>query len=192
MFWISVALIVIFVVMAAFPQLFTRPTRPTADLNERRESAERRRVVRPRHPGLRRLRPHDLRRPGLDPRRHLRHRRSPPLFGALVGVIAGLLRRLGRRADLAGSREIFLAIPLLLGGILFMYTFPDTMTRPPVVVVQGRLRARPAGLAGDRPADALERAAGQAERLRAGGPRSGREPAADHPLAHPAQRASPR
>ena len=51
------------------------------------------------------------------------------MFGSLVGIIAGYR---GGWADSVIGRiaEIFLAIPLLLGGILFLYTFPNGPDTP--------------------------------------------------------------
>ncbi len=75
-FIISAVIIVILVVMAAFPGLFTSkdPTvlRPEPDS----AGAQRRRMVRLRRAGLRRLRPHDLRSPRLDLGRPRNHDRS--------------------------------------------------------------------------------------------------------------------
>ena len=168
----------------------TRPDRRRPE--ERPRAAERQRVVRPRHPGLRHLRPHDLRRARLDPRRRVRHRRHGRSSAACIGVIAGYY---GGWADTLISRitDVFFAIPLLLGGILFMASLPQRRQLAlPRRRRQGGPRAGAPRLAEPRPADALERPAGQAERLRAGGPRARCEPAADHPLAHPARTPWPR
>ena len=128
MFWISLALIVLFVVMAIFPQLFTSKDPTFADLSKSREAALGRGRVRPRHPGIRRVRANCLRRPGLDPRWHPGHIVQPRSSGPLVGIIAGYR---GGWVDSVIGRiaEIFLAIPLLLGGILFLYTFPNDPMR---------------------------------------------------------------
>jgi oligopeptide transport system permease protein len=56
------------------------------------------------------------------------------IVGSLVGIVSGyrggwldsLLSRIG---------EIFLGIPLLLGGILFLYTFPSDLETPFFIVV---------------------------------------------------------
>ena len=125
--------------------------------------------------GLRRLCPDDLRGPSLDHGRHLGHpvrrwcsaRSSASSPATAAGWVDSVLGRIA---------EIFLGIPLLLGGILFLYTFPnDPLTTPFLVQVsQGGLRAGRPRLAVDHAVDAIERAAGQAERLRPGGPRAGR------------------
>ena len=56
------------------------------------------------------------------------------ILGSALGIIAGFS---GGWADTLVSRitDIFLAIPLLLGGILFMATFPNTADSPYIVVV---------------------------------------------------------
>ncbi len=128
--------------MAVFPQLFTATDPYFADLAKAREAAVGGRLVRSRQPGLRRLRPHHLRGPGLDPGRAS----SPPLFtlvfGSLVGIISGY-RGGWVDAVLQPVGEIFFAIPLLLGGILFLYTFPSDLETPFLVVGrQGGSRAR--------------------------------------------------
>ena len=56
------------------------------------------------------------------------------VFGAIVGIIAGY--RGGWLDSLIGRiSEVFLALPLLLGGILFLYTFPIEITTPFAVAV---------------------------------------------------------
>ena len=56
------------------------------------------------------------------------------VFGSLVGIIAGYR---GGWVDSVSSRigEIFLGIPLLLGGILFLYVFPSDLDTPFLAVV---------------------------------------------------------
>ena len=107
-----------------------------------RAAAQLRGLVRLRQPGLRRLRPDHLRRPGLDPGRDARHPVHPGLRlrrwasspdSSAVWVDCGAVSRIG---------DIFFAIPLLLGGILVLYTFPSDLETPYIVVVlQGRHRA---------------------------------------------------
>jgi len=120
MFWISAALILLFVVMAAFPQLFTSTDPYYADLSKARE--------------------------GYDVyARTIYGARASILvgilatlftlvFGSVVGIISGYG---GGWVDSVSSRigEIFLGIPLLLGGILFIYTFPPPLDEPLVVSV---------------------------------------------------------
>ena len=84
------------------------------------------------------------------------------VVGRLIGLVAGfyggwvdaVLQRLG---------EIFFAFPLLLGGLVFLYTFPDSPVTPFFLTV-GKIILHP-GLLGwpqHRPDHAVERAAGQA------------------------------
>ena len=56
------------------------------------------------------------------------------IFGSFIGIIAGFV---GGFWDSILSRfmEIFLAIPLLLGGILFLYSFPNQLDTAYLVVV---------------------------------------------------------
>jgi oligopeptide transport system permease protein len=134
MFWISAVLIVLFVLMAAFPQLFTSTDPYTADLSKAREA------------------PSPDAWFGRDGQGYDVYARTVygarasilvgilatlfvAAFGSLVGVVAGyrtgwvdsLLSRIG---------EIFLGIPLFLGGILFLYVFPsDPLTTPFLVQV---------------------------------------------------------
>lgn len=133
LFWISSALIVIFVLMAAFPQLFTSTDPNQADLNKAREA------------------PSGDAWFGRDGQGYDVYARTiygarasilvglfatvfTLLFGSLVGIISGyrggwldsLLSRVG---------EIFLGIPALLGGILFLYIFPSDLDTPFLLVV---------------------------------------------------------
>ena len=56
------------------------------------------------------------------------------ILGSFVGIIAGYR---GGWVDSLFSRvgEIFLGIPLLLGGILFLYVFPSDLETPFILVV---------------------------------------------------------
>jgi oligopeptide transport system permease protein len=134
MFWISAALIVFFVLMAAFPQLFTSTDPYLADLSKSREA-----------PSADAWFGRDNQGYDVYARTVYGARASilvgvfatlfTLLFGSFVGIIAGyragwidsVLSRIG---------EIFLGIPLLLGGILFLYVFPsDPLTTPFLVQV---------------------------------------------------------
>ena len=101
-------------------------------------------------PGLRRLRAYHLRRPSLDPGRHLRHRVHRCSSARFVGIIAGYR---GGWLDSVLSRigEIFLGIPLLLGGILFLYVFPNDRDTRSWSWWQGGPGARRPRLADDQP-----------------------------------------
>jgi oligopeptide transport system permease protein len=133
-FWISAALIVFFVLMAAFPQLFTSKDPYLADLSKAREA-----------PSADAWFGRDGQGYDVYARTVYGARASilvgvfatlfVALFGSFVGIIAGyrsgwidsVLSRIG---------EIFLGIPLLLGGILFLYIFPsDPLTTPFIVQV---------------------------------------------------------
>ena len=77
LFWVSAVLITIFVLMAIWPSLFTSTDPTERDPRRVARAAQRRGVVRPRHPGLRHLRPVRLRCPRVDPRRRPVHRSAP-------------------------------------------------------------------------------------------------------------------
>jgi oligopeptide transport system permease protein len=133
MFWISAVLIVIFVVMAAFPQLFTDKDPTFADLTKARQppSAEA---------------PFGYDAQGYDVyARTIYGARSSILvgvlatlftlvFGSLMGIVSGFFGG-GIDAVLSRIGDIFFAIPLLLGGILVLYTFPSDLETPYIVVV---------------------------------------------------------
>jgi oligopeptide transport system permease protein len=134
MFWISAALIVFFVLMAAFPQLFTSTDPTVADLSKAREA-----------PSADAWFGRDGQGYDVYARTVYGARASilvgvfATLFVAVVGTFIGIIA--GYRAgwvDSVLSRigEIFLGIPLLLGGILFLYVFPnDPLTTPFLVQV---------------------------------------------------------
>ena len=133
MFWISLALIVVFVTMAAFPQLFTSKDPYLADLSKAREA------------------PSPDAWFGRDGQGYDVYART--IYGARASIMVGLFATLftlvvgsligmiaGYRAgwiDAVLSRigEIFLGIPLLLGGILFLYVFPSDLETPFIYVV---------------------------------------------------------
>ena len=142
MFWISAALIVFFVLMAAVPAAVHQHRPDLADLSKAREA------------------PSPDAWFGRDGQGYDVYARTiygarasilvgifatlfVAVFGSFVGIIAGYR---GGWVDSVLSRigEIFLGIPLLLGGILFLYIFPsDPLTTPFLVqVAQGRPGAR--------------------------------------------------
>ena len=129
MFWISAALILFFLVMAAFPQLFTNTDPTLADLSKAREA------------------PSPDAWFGRDGQGYDVYART--IYGARASILVGIFATLfvavlgsfvgiiaGYRAGwmdslLSRIGEIFLGIPLLLGGILFLYIFPnDPLTTP--------------------------------------------------------------
>jgi oligopeptide transport system permease protein len=133
LFWVAATLIVIFVLMAAFPQLFTRTDPTFADLARSREKPSA-------HAWF-----------GMDTQgydvyaRTIYGARSSILVGVLttaltmvvgsiVGIIAGFV---GGWLDAVLSRvgDVFFAVPLLLGGILILYSFPSGLKTPYIVVI---------------------------------------------------------
>jgi oligopeptide transport system permease protein len=129
MFWISGALIVFFVVMAAFPQLFTNTDPTVADLSKAREAPS------PDAWFGRDNQGYDVyARTVYGARASILVGVFATLFVALLGSFVGIIA--GYRAGwmdslLSRIGEIFLGIPLLLGGILFLYIFPnDPLTTP--------------------------------------------------------------
>jgi len=132
-FWISAALIALFVVMAIFPGLFTdkdpRAGNLALSLDPPSDSS---------------IFGHD--RQGYDIyARTIYGARSSILVGVLttlatmlIGVTAGVLSGyFGGWVDMLISRitDIFFAIPLLLGALLFLATFPNDSDTPYIVVV---------------------------------------------------------
>lgn len=133
LFWVSAGLILIFVVMAIVPQLFTRTDPQFADLSRSREKPSGKAWF------------------GMDTQgydvyaRTIYGARASILVGVLttaftlvvgstVGIVAGYL---GGWVDAVLQRiaDIFFAIPLLLGGILILFSFPSTLETPFLVVV---------------------------------------------------------
>jgi oligopeptide transport system permease protein len=133
MFWISSMLILIFIVMAAFPQLFTSTDPYYADLAKAREA------------------PSGDAWFGRDSQGYDVYARTiygarasimvgifATLFTLVVGSIVGIISGYrGGWVDSLLSRfgEIFLGIPILLGGILFLYVFPSDLETPFILVV---------------------------------------------------------
>lgn len=133
LFWISSALIVVFIVMAIAPQLFTSKDPHNCNLLVARHL------------------PSPVHWFGTDVQgcdvyaRTIYGARSSILVGLLatigttvLGSIIGLLAGFrGGWADTLLSRvgDIFYAIPLLLGGIIILYTFPNSTNTPYIVIV---------------------------------------------------------
>lgn len=132
-FWVSVVLITIFVVMAAVPQLFTQTDPTEAILKDARM-----------RPGSEAWFGRDIQGYDIYARTIYGARASilvgvfttvgTVILGSLLGIMAGFY---GGWADTLISRitDVFLAIPLLLGGILFMSTFPNNANSAYLVVV---------------------------------------------------------
>jgi oligopeptide transport system permease protein len=133
LFWISAALILLFVVMAIAPGLFTRTDPTFADLRLARKK-----------PSAENWFGRDFQGYDVYARTIYGARASilvgvlttavTLIFGSFIGIIAGYV---GGAVDAVLSRfmEIFLAIPLLLGGILVLYSFPNRLGTPYLVVV---------------------------------------------------------
>lgn len=131
LFWFSALLIALFVVMAAFPQLFTN-TDPRDTFGVRLE------------PGAQHWFGTDGQ--GYDIYSRTIHgaRASilvglfTTIFTTLIGGMVGILAAYhGGWIDAVVSRltDVFFAIPLLLGGILFMSAFPSDQATPYLLVV---------------------------------------------------------
>ena len=133
MFWISLVLILIFLLMAIFPQLFTSKDPTYADLNKARLP-----------PSSDAIFGYDAQ--GADvyaltiygARASISVGILATIFtlvvGSIVGIIAGY--RGGWLDSVIGRvAEVFLALPMLLGGILFLYTFPIDLNTPFFVAV---------------------------------------------------------
>lgn len=131
LFWVSAAMICVFLVMAVFPGLFTSVgPRDTFDV---------------------RLKPGGDHWFGTDGQGYDIYSRTvhgarasilvgvlTTLFVGIVGVLLGVVAAyFGGWADAVVSRvsDVFFAIPVLLGGILFMTSFPNTQDTPYIQVV---------------------------------------------------------
>jgi oligopeptide transport system permease protein len=135
LFWISAALIFVFLLMAAFPQLFVFSGRTPdwSDLDKARMGPDSVAIF-----------GYDLQGQDIYVRTIYGARASilvgvcTALGAAVIGVVLGTLGGfIGRFLDTLLSRtaDVFFAIPLLLGGILIMYTFRTTAESPYFVVV---------------------------------------------------------
>jgi len=137
MFWISAALIMFFLIMAAFPQLFTNVDPNLADLSKAREAPS------PDAWFGRDNQGYDVyARTVYGARASILVGVFATLFVAVLGSFVGIIA--GYRAgwmDSVLSRigEVFLGIPLLLGGILFLYIFPNDPLTTPFLVQVGKV-----------------------------------------------------
>lgn len=133
LFWVSAALILLFVVMAIAPGLFTRTDPTVADLRLAR-----------RPPSAENWFGRDFQGYDVYARTIYGARASilvglmttvaTLVLGSFIGIVSGYY---GGWLDgvLARFGEIFLAIPVLLGGILILYTFPNNLNTPYLVIV---------------------------------------------------------
>lgn len=135
LFWVSAALIVLFGLMAIVPQLFTNTDPAFAQLSDARKPPSEEHWFGTDNQG------YDIY------ARTIYGARASILVGVLtttttlvVGSLVGIISAFyGGVLDAVLSRlgEVFFAIPLLLGGILFLYTFPsDVDTAYPVVIMK--------------------------------------------------------
>jgi len=133
LFWVSLVLIAFFVVMAIAPGLFTRTDPTLCELSNARKA-----------PSAEHWFGTDVQ--GCDVyARTIHGARSSilvgvlaslatALLGGLIGVVSGFF---GGWVDGLASRigDVFFAIPLLLGGIIILFTFPNPVGTPYLVVV---------------------------------------------------------
>lgn len=136
-FWVSVVLIGLFVLMAIWPSLFTQTDPRFGDINNVRDKPSSEHWF------------------GTDTQgydifaRTIHGARASIIVGILtsittllvggtIGIVAGFY---GGWVDAVVSRitDIFFAIPLLLGGILFMASFPNDPQSTPYFVVVGKV-----------------------------------------------------
>jgi oligopeptide transport system permease protein len=133
LFWVSAVLIVIFVTMALFPQLFTDKDPNYANLALARQEPSA-------------AAPFGRDQQGRDIyARTIYGARASLAVGVLgtlavtvLGMIMGLLAGFfggGTDAVLQRIGEVFFSIPLLLGGVLFLYQFPTNVDAPLIVQV---------------------------------------------------------
>lgn len=133
MFWIAASLIVLFVVMAAFPWLFTRADPYYCELSLARQAPSGGHWF-----GVDTLGCDVYSRTIYGARASIMvgvlATAGTTLLGMIIGTISGYL---GGWIDAVLSRfgEIFAAIPLLLGGIVMLYSFPVRPNTPLLFVV---------------------------------------------------------
>jgi oligopeptide transport system permease protein len=132
-FWVSMTLIVLFVLMAAWPSLFTHVDPNNAVLSDARAT-----------PSAKNWFGRDIQGYDIYSRTIYGARASilvgvfatvvTTLVGGAMGTVAGFY---GGWLDSVVSRitDVFFAIPLLLGGILFMSTFPNNADSSYLIVV---------------------------------------------------------
>jgi len=133
LFWISAVLIVIFIVMALFPGVFTSKDPRACDLSAARH------LPSPVHWFGTDVQGCDVYARTIYGARSSilvgsRSTLGTAIIGSRVGLVAGF--RGGWIDTLLGrTGDIFYAIPLLLGGIIILYTFPNQVGTPYIVVV---------------------------------------------------------
>jgi oligopeptide transport system permease protein len=134
LFWISAVLIVIFVLMALFPHLFTHTDPRFANLAQAREKPSLHGSIFGRDNQGRDIYARTI----YGARASLSVGVLGTLATTVVGLTMGLLAGFfGGWVDSVLQRlgEIFFSIPLLLGGVLFLYKFPTSVDAPLIVQV---------------------------------------------------------
>jgi len=133
LFIIGTVLVVVFIVMAAFPQLFTSIDPRACQLTNSRQP-----------PSSEAWFGYDLQGCDVYARTVYGARASiivgiattvaAMVIGGLIGIVAGFF---GGWIDGVASRitDVFLALPLILGGILFLVAFPSPAGTPELVVI---------------------------------------------------------
>jgi oligopeptide transport system permease protein len=133
MFWIAASMIVVFILMAAFPRLFTSTDPALADLSRSREL-----------PNADAWFGRDRQGYDIYARCIYGARASilvgifattgVALIGGAVGIMAGYL---GGASDAVLSRigDVFFAIPLLLGAIIFLVSLPQVFSSSYILIV---------------------------------------------------------
>ena len=185
-FWVSMGLIVVFLLMAVWPSLFTNVDPGDAILKEARET-----------PSADAWFGRDIQGYDIYSRTIYGARASilvgvfasiaTVLIGGAMGVIAGYYGGWLDRRGLARHGHL-LRHPAAARRHPVHGDVPQRRQLAlPARGRQGRARAVDLRLAGPGAADAVQRPAGQAERLRPGGPRARGQPVADHPGARAAR-----
>ena len=128
MFWIASVLILVLLVMAIAPGLFTSVDPTYASLAQARQRPSDQHVF-----GTTALGYDVYSRTIYGARASILVGLCSSLLTAVIGIVIGLISGFtGGWLDAVLSRvgEIFFAIPLLLGGILFLYVFPNGLDTP--------------------------------------------------------------
>lgn len=134
LFWISAVLIVIFVLMAIFPQLFTHTDPRYANLELSRARPSLHGSIFGRDQQGRDIYSRTIHGARASLTVGLLGTIATTVIGMIMGLLAGYF---GGWLDAVLQRvgEIFFSIPLLLGGILFLYKFPTGADAPLIVQV---------------------------------------------------------
>lgn len=134
LFWISAVLIVIFVAMAIFPQLFTHTDPRYANLELAREKPSLHGSIFGRDNQGRDIYARTIYGARASLTVGVLGTIATTILGMIMGLLAGFF---GGWLDAVLQRigEVFFSIPLLLGGVLFLYKFPTDVNAPLIVQV---------------------------------------------------------